>query len=83
MSLPRTIPAAALQDLAQALAAAGLQLGDRKPGSSITVLVAHRGATWQVRYIGSGCAWQVFGPGNEWGPGVMTEGVAEIITGAA
>ncbi|MFZ4160475.1 hypothetical protein ACOZDE_18890 [Streptomyces griseoincarnatus] len=83
MSLPRTIPATARQALAAALAAAGLQLGDHKPGSRITLLVDHQGTTWQVTYLGSGCAWGVTGPGQERPRGVTTDDVAGIITAPA
>lgn len=78
--LPRTIPAAVVQELREALATAGLTLGPLKEGSRITHTVQHDGATWEITYLGAAMAWRVTGPGREHGVGALTEDVAHYIT---
>ncbi|UQA95653.1 hypothetical protein [Streptomyces halobius] len=81
--LPRTIPATARQQLAEALTAAGVYLGDIKPFSRVTLLAEHAGTCWEITYIGHGDLWRVVGPGREWGPGATTNEVADYITAPA
>ncbi|MEW2631635.1 hypothetical protein AB0903_08240 [Streptomyces sp. NPDC048389] len=79
--LPRTIPAAALEGMATALAAAGLELGPVKPGTRVTRTVRHAGACWELTYLGARHGWRLTGPGAEHGVGVLDgEEAAERIT---
>ncbi|GHA94372.1 hypothetical protein [Streptomyces chryseus] len=68
--LPRTIPAAALEGMTAALAAAGLELGPIKPGTRVTRTVQHAGACWELTYMGAKWGWRLVGPGVEHGIGV-------------
>ncbi|MCY0957704.1 hypothetical protein [Streptomyces sp. H27-H5] len=68
--LPRTIPAPTLEALAATLAAAGLELGPVKPGTRVTHTVQHKGAGWELTYMGARWGWRLVGPGVEHGLGV-------------
>lgn len=78
--LPRTIPATERAELAQVLAAAGVTLGGPKPGTAVTLLVEHRGDTWELTFLGARYGWRIAGPGAEHGRGVFPEDAAELIT---
>ncbi|MFB8402168.1 hypothetical protein [Streptomyces sp. NPDC055912] len=79
--LPRTIPAPRLENLAAALAAAGLELGPVKSGTRVTRTVQHAGACWELTYLGARYGWRLTGPGAEHGVGVLEDReVAERIT---
>ncbi|MFE3378755.1 hypothetical protein [Streptomyces anulatus] len=69
--LPRTIPAPALDRLAAALDAAGLELGPIKPGTRVTRTVQHANACWELTYMGGRYGWRLTGPGLEHGIGVL------------
>ncbi|PSK57949.1 hypothetical protein B0E38_01794 [Streptomyces sp. 111WW2] len=77
--LPRVIPDAERRELATALAA-GITLGDRKPGTAVTLLAEHAGATWELTYMGRRYGWRAAGPGAEHGVGVFPEDAADLIT---
>lgn len=77
--LPRHIPAAALDRMTAALAAAGAELGPVKPGTRVTRTVEHDGASWELTYCGP-MGWCLRGPGVEHGVGVDEEEAAARIT---
>lgn len=77
--LPRMIPAAALDRMTAALAAAGAELGPVKPGTRVTLTVEHDGASWELTYCGR-MGWCLRGPGVEHGVGVDEEEAAAHIT---
>jgi hypothetical protein len=90
MSVPplRTIPAETLQRLEKELSDAGLTLGPLKPGTRVTRLVEHDGATWELTYLGRPggafvSAWRATGPGYQHGTGVLTGNVADLIRTSA
>lgn len=78
--LPRTIPARAADELAAALAAAGVELGPIKPGTRVTRTVNHLGSAWELTYLGP-MGWRLTGPGAAHGIGVDPEEAARYITG--
>lgn len=78
--LPRTIPDDERQELAAALTAAGVELGDHKPGTAVTLLVEHAGASWELTFLGRRYGWRLTGPGAEHGVGVFPDDAAERIT---
>ncbi|MFB7496058.1 hypothetical protein ACFC09_15425 [Streptomyces sp. NPDC056161] len=77
--LPRTIPASTLQDLRSALEDAGITLGPLRKGTRVTHTAEHRGATWELTYLGSYYGWRVAGPGVEHGVGADTEEVPKVM----
>jgi hypothetical protein len=81
--LPRTIPAAAREQLRDVLALAGVDLArDVKPGTRVTYVATYKGAAWELTYLGHGMAWRATGPGHEHGTGVFTNEAADLITSA-
>ncbi|MFF5655238.1 hypothetical protein [[Kitasatospora] papulosa] len=80
--LPRTLPTAAHQQLAEALAAVGVDLGGIKPGTRVTLVATYKGATWELTYLGHGSVWRATGPGHERGTGVFTNEAADLIVSA-
>lgn len=77
--LPRTIPASCLQELRDALDAAGITLGPLAPGKRVTHTAQHRGATWHLTFMGRYYGWAVRGPGAEHGVGAAPEDVPEVM----
>lgn len=77
--MARTIPADNLQELREALAAAGLTLGPLADGSRYAHTVEHDGRTYRVTFMGTRYGWCVFGPGMEHGVGALAEDVPELI----
>lgn len=75
--LPRTIPAAALDLMTEALTAAGMELGPVKPGTRVTRTVEHGGASWELTFCGP--FWCLRGPGVEHGVGVLEYEAADRI----
>lgn len=69
--LPHSIPATTLQALTEALAEAGITLNPLAPGRRVTHTAEHRGATWEITYLGSRYGWRVAGPGVEHGVGAI------------
>ncbi|MFM9594119.1 hypothetical protein ACKI16_23790 [Streptomyces scabiei] len=77
--LPRSIPSAALQELREAMAAAGITLGSLAEGKRVTYTAEHRSATWEITFMGRYYGWAVRGPGMEHGVGAATEDVPEVM----
>lgn len=77
--LPRTIPASCLRELREALDAAGITLGPLVPGRRVTHTAVHRGATWQLTFMGRRYGWAVRGPGAAHGVGAAPEDVPEVM----
>lgn len=78
--LPRTIPAGTLQELTDGLAAAGITLGPLMPGKRVTHTIEHRGATWEITFLGRAYGWRVAGPGAEHGVGALdAENITEVM----
>lgn len=77
--LPRSVPDADRQEMAEALAAAGITLGGTKPGTRVTHLVQHDGRTWELTFMGRRYGWRATGPGAEHGRGVDPAEAAALI----
>ncbi|MFC8332764.1 hypothetical protein [Streptomyces olivaceus] len=77
--LPRTIPASFLQELRDILDAAGITLGPLAEGRRVTHTAEHRGATWEITFMGRHYGWAVRGPGMEHGVGALPEDVPEVM----
>ncbi|MFF8994040.1 hypothetical protein ACF09H_29750 [Streptomyces sp. NPDC014983] len=77
--LPRYIPESALQELRGTLEDAGITLGPLAPGRRVTHTAEHRGATWELTFMGYSYGWAVRGPGVEQGVSAFAEDVPEIM----
>ncbi|MFB8120586.1 hypothetical protein ACFC51_32570 [Streptomyces sp. NPDC055962] len=84
--LPRSIPAKYTEQLRAALTAAGVAFEPTvKEGTRLTYDVVHQGVTWELRYTdpaGGLGLWKTTAPvpGYDWGPGRLTDEVADAIT---
>ena len=77
--LPRTIPDAARQELADVLAEAGVTLGPLAEGRGNVHTVEHQGTQWRVSYLGRDYAWALQGPGCEHVVGAVPEDIRDAI----
>lgn len=82
--LPSHLPTTYRNWLADTLAQASIELGPVKAGTRLTHTVVHRGATWELTYVGSmggDPMWRLAGTGYEHGLLVDVDEARDIIRG--